>query len=89
MVEDRVHIHNCKDERELFGQGTGDARVHLDLLKEANTKIFVSVMSAKACGYDESLLEGYNAEYSVPECLINSLLEAEGVFCYKIKKLLR
>ena len=82
LAADGVHILNCKNEGEVVGQGTGDVKVHLDALKEAKTKIFVSGMSAKARGYDDSLLEGFNAEFVMPDVLINSSLEAESVLCY-------
>jgi len=82
LAADGVHLLSCKDEGEIVGQGTGDVKIHLDALKEANTKIFVSGMSAKARGYDESLLEGYNAEFVMPDVLINSSMEAESVLCY-------
>ena len=69
-------------EGEVVGQGTGDVKAHLEALKEAKTKIFVSGMSAKARGYDESLLEGFEAEFATPDILINLSLEAESVLCY-------
>ena len=88
QAADGVHILNCKNEGEVVGQGTGDVKVQLDALKEEKTKIFVSGMSAKARGYDDSLLEGFNAEFAMPDVLINSSLEAESVLCYQISKTL-
>ena len=82
LAADGVHLLNCKNEGEIVGQGTGDAKVHLDALKEGNVKIFVSGMSAKARGYDEALLDGYNAEFSMPVVLISSSIEADSVLCY-------
>ena len=82
LAADGVHLLNCKNEGEIVGQGTGDLKVHLEALKEAKTKIFVSGMSAKVRGYDDSLLEGFNAEFATPEVLINSSLEADSVLCY-------
>ena len=82
LAADGVHLLNCKEEGEIVGQGTGDLKSHLDVLKEANTKIFVSGMSAKARGYDESLLIGYNAEFAMPDVLIKSSIEADTVLCY-------
>jgi len=51
-------------------------------LKETNATIFVSGMSAKARGYDESLLEGYNAEFAMPDKLIDQSLQSDSVLCY-------
>ena len=39
-------------------------------------------MSAKARGYDESLLTGYNAEFAMPDVIVNLSLEANSVLCY-------
>ena len=82
LAADGVHLLNCKDEGEIVGEGTGDLKIHLDALKDANTKIFVSGMSAKARGYDDTLLDGYNAEFAMPDVLINSSIEADSVLCY-------
>ena len=82
LAADGVHLLNCKKEGEIVGQGTGDVKVHLDVLKERNVKIFVSGMSSKARGYDESLLDGYNAEFAMPDTLIKRSLDADSVLCY-------
>jgi hypothetical protein len=42
----------------------------------------VSGMSAKARGYDDSLLAGYNASFAMPDKLIALALEADTVLCY-------
>ena len=82
LAADGVHLLNCRNEGEIVGQGTGDVKVHLDVLKERNVKFFVSGMSSKARGYDESLLDGYNAEFAMPDTLIKRSLEADSVLCY-------
>ena len=82
FAADGVHLLNCKSEDEIVGQGTGDVKVHLDVLKERNVRFFVSGMSSKARGYDESLLDGYNAEFAMPDTLIKRSLEADSVLCY-------
>ena len=82
LAGDGVHILNCKNSGEIVGEGTGDLYEHLLSLKEANTTIFVSGMSAKARGYDEKLLQGYNAEFAVPDRLVEESLKADSVLCY-------
>ena len=82
LAADGVHLLNCKNEGEIVGQGTGDVKIHLDVLKKNNVKIFVSGMSSKARGYDESLLDGYNAEFAMPDTLIKRSLDARSVLCY-------
>jgi hypothetical protein len=39
-------------------------------------------MSAKARGYDQTLLDGFNASFSMPDKLIQHSLEADSVLCY-------
>ena len=82
LAADGVHLLNCKNKGEIVGEGTGDAKIHLDALKDANTKILVSAMSAKGRGYDESILDGHNAEFAKPVDLINTSIEADSVLCY-------
>ena len=82
LAADGVHLLNCKNNQEIVGLGTGDLYEHLNNLKEANTKILVSGKSAKARGYDESLLEGYNAEFTMPDKLIDESLQSDSVLCY-------
>ena len=38
-------------------------------------------MSAKARGYDDSLLNGFNAEFSMLDKLISPFVEAASVLC--------
>ena len=82
LAGDAVHALNCKTEGEIIGEGTGDAKAHLEALAEANIKIMVSGMSAKARGYDETLLDGCNASFAMPDELIQHSLDADSVLCY-------
>ena len=82
LAADGVDILSCKRIGEIVGQGTGDLFEHLLNLREKNVTIFVSGMSAKSRGYDESLLEGYNAEFAMPDKLIEVSLQSESVLCY-------
>ena len=79
---DGTHLLNIKSEGEVVGLGTGDLKTHLDDLKENNIKLFVSGMSAKARGYDESLLEGFNAEFAMPDKLLELSTESDAILCY-------
>ena len=82
LAADGTHLLNIKSEGEVVGQGTGDLKNHLDELKKNNIKLYVSGMSAKARGYDESLLNGFNAEYSMPDKLLELSIESDTVLCY-------
>ena len=82
LAADGTHLLNIKTEGEVVGQGTGDLKNHLDELKKNNIKLYVSGMSAKARGYDESLLNGFNAEFSMPDKLLALSTENDSVLCY-------
>ena len=82
LAADGTHLLNVKSEGEVVGQGTGDLKIHLDELKENKIKLYVSGMSAKARGYDDSLLNGFNAEFSMPDKLLELTKESDAVLCY-------
>jgi predicted peroxiredoxin len=82
LAADGVHLLSVKGEGEVVGQGTGDLKNHLDFLKENNIKLYVSGMSAKARGYDDSLLDGFNAEFAMPDRLLILSTEADSTLCY-------
>ena len=82
LAGDGVHILNCKKVGEIVGQGTGDLYEHLENLKNSKVTIYVSVLSAKSRGYDEKLLEGYNAEFATPDVLVDESIKADSILCY-------
>ena len=82
LAADATHLLNIKSEGEVVGQGTGDLKNHLDELKQNGIKLYVSGMSAKARGYDDSLLNGFNAEFAMPDKLLKLSTESDSVLCY-------
>jgi len=82
LAGDGVQILNCKKAGEIVGQGTGDLYEHLQNLKSAKITIYVSGMSAKSRGYDEKLLDGYTAEFVMPDVLVEESIKADSVLCY-------
>ena len=82
LAGDGVHILNCKKAGEIVGQGTGDLYEHLENLKNSKVTIYVSGLSAKSRGYDEKLLEGYNAEFATPDVLVDESIKADSTLCY-------
>ena len=82
LAGDGVQILNCKKAGEIVGQGTGDLYEHLQNLKESKVTIYVSGMSAKSRGYDEKLLDGYSAEFVMPDVLVEESIKADSVLCY-------
>ena len=82
LAGDGVQILDCKKAGEIVGQGTGDLYEHLQNLKKSKVNIYVSGMSAKSRGYDEKLLDGYSAEFVMPDILIEESIKADSVLCY-------
>ena len=82
LAGDGVQILNCKKTGEIVGQGTGDLYEHLENLKNSKITIYVSGMSAKSRGYDETLLDGYKAEFAMPDVLVEESIKADSVLCY-------
>ena len=82
LAGDGVQILNCKKAGEIVGQGTGDLYEHLQNLKNSKINIYVSGMSAKSRGYDEKLLDGYTAEFVMPDVLVEESIKADSVLCY-------
>ena len=72
LAADGVHLLNCSEKGKVVGEGTGDLKEHLDFLQSANTTLWISGMSAKARGYDENLLEGFNAQFAMPNRLVET-----------------
>ncbi len=82
LAGEGVQILNCKKAGEIVGQGTGDLYEHLQNLKNSKITIYVSGMSAKSRGYDEKLLDGYTAEFVMPDVLVEESIKADSVLCY-------
>ena len=82
LAGDGVQILDCKKAGEIVGQGTGDLYEHLQNLKSSKITIYVSGMSAKSRGYDEKLLDGYTAEFVMPDVLVEESIKADSVLCY-------
>ena len=82
LAADGVNILNCKSAGQIVGQGTGDLFEHLENLKNTNVTILVSRKSAEARGYDDTLLDGYKAEFAMPDQLIEESIKSDSVLCY-------
>ena len=82
LAGDGVQILTCKKAGEIVGQGTGGLYEHLQNLKSSKITIYVSGMSAKSRGYDEKLLDGYTAEFVMPDVLVEESIKADSGLCY-------
>ncbi|WP_323767686.1 DsrE family protein [Marinovum sp.] len=78
---DGVHLLS-PDHGGTEGQGTGRISELLPALKEAGVRFYLSGKSAKARGYDDSLLQGHPAAFAMPPKLVALAAEAETVLCY-------
>ena len=66
----------------LEGKGTGNLQTHFNAICAAGGRFFLSGMSAKARGLDESVLENKPAEFAMPDVLVRLAVEADVVLTY-------
>ena len=64
------------------GVGTGSLQEHFEAIVGSGGQFYLSGMSAKARGYDESLLEGKPAQFAMPDVLVNLLVESDKSLTY-------
>ena len=82
LAGDGVQILNCKKAGEIVGQGTGDLYEHLENLKNSKIAIYVSEMSVKSRGYNDTLLDGYKAVFAMPNVLVEESIKADTVLSF-------
>lgn len=82
MAGDAVHLLAPETISTLEGVGTGKLADHIPAIAENGGKFHLSGMSAKARGYDQTLLEGHPAEFAMPDVLVRLATEADTVLCY-------
>ncbi len=64
------------------GIGTGNLKEHYNAIVDAGGRFFLSSMSSKARGFDDSLIEGKPAEFAMPDVLIRLLIESDKSLTY-------
>ena len=64
------------------GVGTGNLKEHYNAIVDAGGRFFLSGMSSKARGFDDSLIEGKPAEFAMPDVLIRLLIESDKSLTY-------
>lgn len=77
-----VHLLAPRNVESVEGLGTGKLSDHLPALRDLGVRFYVSGMSAKARGYEKDLLDGWLAEYAMPDVLVRLADEADTVLCY-------
>lgn len=66
----------------VVGTGTGKLSEHLDAIVSGGGRFYLSGMSAKARGFDESLLANRPAEFAMPDVLVRLLVESDRSLTY-------
>ena len=66
----------------LEGEGTGNLGAHFESIIGAGGRFYLSGMSAKARGLDDSLLAGKPAEFAMPEVLVRLAADADVTISY-------
>lgn len=82
LAGDAVHLFAPAQREAVEGLGTGRLADHLAGHAEAGTRFILSGKSARARGYDDSLLDGFDASFGLPEALVDLAAEADTVLCY-------
>ena len=82
LAGDGVHPLSADALANVEGSGTGKLGGHVAAIEDGGGTFYLSGMSAKARGYDESLLEGHPAQFAMPDVLVRLADEADTVLCY-------
>lgn len=82
IAGDGVSLFQPEVVSSLEGRGTGRLQAHLEAIADSGARMYLSGMSAKARGLDESILAGHPAEFAMPDVLVRLAAEAETVLCY-------
>ena len=64
------------------GVGPGSLREHYESIVEGGGRFYLSGMSAKARGYDDTLIEGKPAQFAMPDVLVALLIESDKSLTY-------
>ena len=82
IAGDGVSLLNPEVIPYIEGKGTGLLQSHLEAIASNGARLYLSGMSAKARGLDESILSGLPAEFAMPDVLVRLAAEADTVLCY-------
>ena len=82
LAGDGVHLLSSDALTNVEGIGTGKVGDHVNAIKSGGGTFYLSGMSAKARGYDESLLANHPASFAMPDVLVRLAAEADTVLCY-------
>lgn len=82
LAGESVRLFDPQTLESVQGLGTGNLKEHYDAIVDGGGSFFLSGMSAKARGYDETLIEGRPAEFAMPDVLVKLLIEADKSLTY-------
>lgn len=82
LAGDGVHLLSADALANVEGVGTGKLGDHVRAIEAGGGSFHLSGMSAKARGYDDSLLAGHPASFAMPDVLVKLAAEADTVLCY-------
>ena len=77
LAGESVRLLDTETLESVQGVGTGNLKEHYDAIVEGGGRFFLSGMSAKARGFDDSLLEGKPAQFAMPDVLVRLLVESD------------
>ena len=82
IAGDGVSLFKPEVVSSLEGKGTGQLQAHLAVIKASGARIYLSGMSAKSRGLDETILQGHPAEFAMPDVLVRLVMESDKVLVY-------
>ncbi|MDJ0778717.1 MAG: DsrE family protein [Gammaproteobacteria bacterium] len=82
LAGESVRLLDAETLESLQGLGTGNLKEHYDAIVENGGQFYLSGMSAKARGYDESLIDGKPARFAMPDMLVKLLTESDRSLTY-------
>lgn len=82
LAGEAVRLLDAKFLDGIEGLGTGKLREHYDAIVASGGQFYLSGMSSKARGYDETLLLDKPAEFAMPEILVKLIMESDKTVVY-------
>ena len=82
LAGEAVRLLDAQHLETVEGLGTGKLQDHFNEIVSAGGQFYLSGMSSKARGYDESLLEGKPAQFAMPDKLVELTVEADKTIVY-------
>ncbi len=82
LAGEAVRLLSTESLEQVKGTGTGSLQEHFRAIVDGGGKFYLSGMSAKARGFDETLLADKPAEFAMPDVLVRLLVESDKSLTY-------